>query len=43
MNKRVCSIILLCLIILSFMFTVSVFVNTGISIYRTINYPELLF
>ena len=37
MNKRVCSIILLCLIIISFIFTVGVFVNTGISIYQLDN------
>ncbi len=34
MNKRVWSIILLCLIFVLFIFTVTVFVNTGISLYQ---------
>ena len=37
MNKRVWSIILLCLIIVLFIFTVVVFVNTGISLYQLEN------
>lgn len=37
MNKRLWSIILLCLITALFIFTVIVFVNTGISLYRLEN------
>ena len=37
MNKKVWSIILLCLILLSFIFTIVIFVNTGISLYQLKN------
>ncbi len=37
MNKKVLSTILLCLILLSFIFTIVIFVNTGISLYQLKN------
>ncbi len=37
MNKKVWSIILLCLILLSFVFTIISFVHTGISLYQLEN------
>ena len=37
MNKKVLSTILLCLVLLSFIFTIVIFVNTGISLYQLEN------
>ncbi len=34
MNKKVCSIILLCLIFILFIFTIVISINSGVSLYR---------